>query len=151
MKRQGVMFWVLLAGVMFLSGCATRMVDYTIISTKNVDVSAMGKYTAGEHRVVGEDVKHGVFIVPAGMPNMKEAIDDAIEKVPGAVAMLDGVVYYRSWGIPLIYGQNAFVIEGTPLIIASKVDEFNRQAAAEKQQQAARKEPVKSASGDEAL
>ena len=146
MKKASAMM-VVLSVLVLLSGCTTRMVDYTIISTKNVDVSAIGKYSPGEHRVIGEDVKHGVFIIPAGMPDMKEAIDDAIEQVPGAVAMLDGVVYYKAWGIPFIYGQRAFVVEGTPLISIAKVDEFNREAAAKKKKEKALREGAARSTG----
>ena len=47
---------------------------------------------------------------------MKEAIDRAIESVPGAVALVDGVVTYSYFYIPYIYGQETYVVEGTPLI-----------------------------------
>jgi hypothetical protein len=47
---------------------------------------------------------------------MKEAIDQAIESKPGAVALVDGVVYQKIWYIPYIYGQSGFTVEGTPLI-----------------------------------
>jgi hypothetical protein len=47
---------------------------------------------------------------------MKEALDRAIESVPGAVALLDGVLTQRAWYIPYIYGESSFLVEGTPLI-----------------------------------
>ena len=40
----------------------------------------------------------------------------AIESVPGAVALLDGVLTYKWFYIPYIYGEYTYVIEGTPLI-----------------------------------
>lgn len=114
MKKASL--FVVLLGVSFLFGCTTRMTDYTLISTKNVDLSKMNTYQRAGSRVKGQDVTHTILIFPSGMPNMKEAIDNTIEATPGCVALTDGVVFSRSFYIPLIYGQSAYVIEGTPLI-----------------------------------
>ena len=101
--------------VVLLSSCSHRLVDYTIISTKNVDLSKMSTYTRYRNRVEGKDVTHIILCFPMGTPNMKEAIDRAIEHVPGAVALVDGVVYSKGWNV-LFYGQSSYVVEGTPLI-----------------------------------
>ena len=45
---------------------------------------------------------------------MKEATDRAIESVPGAVALVDGVVYARGWWF--IFGESTYIVEGLPLI-----------------------------------
>ncbi len=47
---------------------------------------------------------------------MKEAVDRAMESVPGAVALVDGVLSSRVWYIPYVYGQESYIVEGTPLI-----------------------------------
>lgn len=52
--------------------------------------------------------------IPLGFPNMKEAIDKAIEKYPGAIGLVDGVVKSKGW-TAILYGQNSYVVEGTPL------------------------------------
>ena len=57
-----------------------------------------------------------IIIIPTGVPNMKTAIDKAIESVPGAIALLDGVLSVRSWYIPPLFGETAYIVEGTPLI-----------------------------------
>jgi len=92
------------------------MTDFTIISTKNIEYAKMSDYKRGENRVEGIDKKHIILFIPTGIPNMKEAIDKAIESAPGGVALVDGVVYHTSWWIPYIYGQTYFTVEGTPLI-----------------------------------
>lgn len=97
-----------------LSGCMRRMVDFTMISTKNVDLSKAGTFQRAKSRVTGIDMIH-VVLVPIGVPNMKEAIDKAIESVPGGVALVDGVITYK-WIDVVIYGQRSYVVEGTPLI-----------------------------------
>lgn len=109
----------MLAGVALLlglQGCVTRLTDFTVLSTKNVDLSRMGEYQRTEARVVGEDLKHVVIFVPMGVPNAKEAIDRAIESVPGGVALVDGVIEHRWWYIPYIYGQLSYTAEGTVLV-----------------------------------
>jgi hypothetical protein len=113
MKTPRLFAFIFLA---LLTGCTTRLTDFTIISTKNVDLSVIGRARRGAARVEGKDVAHIIIFIPTGVPNMKEAIDRAIESVPGAVALVDGVLYQRFFWIPYIYGQSAFVVEGTPLI-----------------------------------
>ena len=98
------------------TGCATRLVDFTIISTKNIDLAKGASFKRGQSRVTGEDSVCIIIIIPAGVPNIKTAIDKAIQSVPGAVALLDGVVTSKCWYIPYIFGKSSFVVEGTPLI-----------------------------------
>ena len=117
MKRcigLALMVLLILAG----AGCSQRLIDFTLISTKNVDLSKLGlaRATAREE---GEDLRHIIIFIPTGVPSMKECVDRAIEKVPGAVALADGVVNYRWWYIPYIYGQMWYVVQGTPLVDAS--------------------------------
>jgi hypothetical protein len=104
-----------------LSSCSQRILDFTIVSTKNVDLSRAAKFTRSKTRTEGTDMVHIIIYVPLGVPNMKEAIDRALEKVPGAVALVDGVVYNKHWWA-IIYGQDMYVVEGTPLIDPSLTD-----------------------------
>ena len=66
-------------------------------------------------RVTGKDVKHTVLIFPTGRSNMKEAMDNAIEKAPAAVGLSNVTVKIIDWYIPLIYGQRYYEIEGNPI------------------------------------
>jgi hypothetical protein len=52
--------------------------------------------------------------------NVKEAVDKAIEGVPGCVALADGVIYSKWWSIGFI-GQTGFLVEGTPVIDKSLI------------------------------
>lgn len=100
---------------LLMTGCTHRITDFTVISTKNVDWSHASNFTRS-NRVKGEDNLYFLAAIPLGSsPNVKEAIDNAIENVPGAVALTDGVLYQRFWHIG-ITGNSAFVVEGTPLI-----------------------------------
>ena len=73
-------------------------------------------YIKGKKRIKGEDKAHIIIFIPTGNPNVKEAVDKAIESMPGCVALLDGVIDYKWFYIPYIYGQSAYIVEGTPLI-----------------------------------
>ncbi|WP_221412219.1 hypothetical protein [Dysgonomonas sp. 25] len=114
MKKLCYMAIVALS-VLLLSSCTYRIVDFTIISTKNFDLSRAGSFYKGTNRIEGEDKKYIIIIIPTGIPNMKTAIDNTIEKCPGAVALVDGVVYSKSWWF-LLYGEESYIVEGTPLI-----------------------------------
>ncbi|MGN0213283.1 MAG: LysM peptidoglycan-binding domain-containing protein [Muribaculaceae bacterium] len=110
---------VLLAG---MSSCTHRLTDFTVISTKNVP---LGKEVASlqkaNQRVKGVDRSHIILFIPIGSPNMKEAIDRAIEKYPGAIGLADGVVKSKGWSA-LLYGQSSYVVEGTPIYEADVKD-----------------------------
>jgi len=98
-----------------LTGCKTRITDFTVLSTKNVDLSNMASFTQGTQRVTGEDLYWMILVFPTGIPNLKEAIDRAIEQMPGCVALVDGVIYnYGAFYV--LAGQMGFIVEGTPLI-----------------------------------
>lgn len=100
--------------VLCLTGCTTRLVDFTMISTKNIDLSRAASFERGKSRVEGKDKVMIIIFIPTGVPNMKEAIDRALESVPGAVALVDGVVTSEYFW--LLFGQSGYVVEGTPLI-----------------------------------
>ncbi len=92
---------VLLVVAFSFSACTFRIVDFTVISSKNTDVKGkVGK------RVKGSDGK----CIMLGIPNMKEAIDRAIQKEPGADALIDGVVYQKSYPFYMVYE-----VEGTAI------------------------------------
>ncbi len=113
-KKIGIIFVLFI--VVALSGCVTRLTDFTIISTKNIDLARGADFKRGPARVKGEDVVCIIIFIPTGIPNMKTAIDRTIESVPGAVALLDGVLSQKLWYIPYIFGRSGYVVTGTPLI-----------------------------------
>jgi hypothetical protein len=94
-------FAVCLCAVLFLStACTQRLVDFTVISSKNCDVK--GKKM---QRVKGSDGTCSMAI-----PNMKEALDRAIESQPGADALIDGVIYYKVYPF-----YHKYEVEGTAI------------------------------------
>lgn len=102
--------------VLLVSSCTTRLTDYTLISTKNIDISQLGNSKIDKNRVIGEDKVHIILGIPTQSQILiQEAIDKAIESVPGGVALTDGVISYSGfWAV--IYGQFSFIVEGNVLI-----------------------------------
>lgn len=78
-----------------------------------------------ESRVKGVDGKWLVLGF-GGFPDMKEAIDDAIEQYPGAVALSDGVVRQKSWNV-ILFGKNQYIVEGTPVYTTNLSQNFYQQ------------------------
>lgn len=103
-----------------LSNCTSRLTDFTVISTKNVPVGDGHpvEFKKGTTRVKGKDTAHWVLFIPFGTPNLKEAIDRAIESTPGCIGLVDGVVKSNAWWA-ILYGQSKYIVEGTPLFEAS--------------------------------
>ena len=115
-KNQALLILTVACLGMMSTGCTTRLVDFTAISTKNVDWSNAAVYQRRAARVEGKDTAHIIVFIPTGVPNMKEAIDRAIESVPGGVALVDGVVSSKFFYIPYVYGQSSYVVEGSVLV-----------------------------------
>lgn len=101
--RMVAMFALLIA----VGGCTTRIGDMTMISTKNVDVSGVKQ---GD-RQTGEDCANSVLFIPLGVPDVKNAMDRALEKGKGDI-LIDGVVSFKGWTV-LVFSQTCVVVEGT--------------------------------------
>ncbi len=89
--------------VVSLSSCNQRLIDFTVISSKNVTLRLPDD--AKGPRSSGKDMKF------CGRPELKAAVDKAIENAgPGYDALIDGVVYQRSEVF-----RAGWVVEGTPI------------------------------------
>jgi hypothetical protein len=116
MNKNKLTPMILVLTVLILSSCSHRFLDFTLISSKNVDFSKATTFERGKDRVEGKDMVRWIIVFPTGTVNVKEALDRAIESTPGCVALLDGVIYMKFWYIPYIYGMQSATVEGTPLI-----------------------------------
>lgn len=106
----------LVTATMITSACTQRVADFTLLSTKNVDLSRAHEYVRGTNRVEGRDEEAVILIFSTGIPDVKSAVDRAIESTPGAIALTDGVIHTEFFYIPLLGGSSAYIVEGTPLI-----------------------------------
>lgn len=112
MKKAAI---ALLLGAVITSGCTIRVADMTVGSTKNYNLNA-AKFVKGP-RVTGEDTVP-VVLFPLGLPNMKTAIDHAIEKDKCAVGLSDVVVSQLNHSF--LVGLVGYRAEGNLIIDASQ-------------------------------
>jgi len=98
--------------VILMQGCASRS-DLTAISSKNVNLSDVRiDHSKAKGRTSGEDCTHIILFIPTGgPPTLDEAIDRALE-AKQANLLLDAVVSWHAFYIPLIYGQHCWKAEG---------------------------------------
>ncbi|QCR35831.1 hypothetical protein [Nissabacter sp. SGAir0207] len=98
-------------GALLLSGCTIRVADLTVASTKNYNINS-NKFINGQ-RVVGED-KAPVIIFPLGIPNVKTAMDKAIQRNRCAVGLTDVVITQLNHSF--LFGIIGVRVEGTEII-----------------------------------
>ncbi len=104
--------FLLVASCVLATGCYTRLADFTVVSTKTVQLQDLD--LEGVDRamnVTGLSIKQIFVIWPTGKADIEEAIDDALNKASGDL-LVDAVVYWKYWYIPLIYGQFGFKVTG---------------------------------------
>lgn len=111
---------ILAAALLCVCGCTTRLGDLTVASTKNIDIKRTLHRVDETVRNVGIDWRQIFIIIPTGIPDIKEATDEAIEKSSGAVGLSNATIKYRWWYIPCIYGQYWYEVEGNPVFEAEK-------------------------------
>lgn len=101
--KKASLFLSLAACAMLGASCNQRLIDFTVISSKNVTFRLPDD--AKGPRATGKELKF------CGTPQLKAAVDKAIETAgPGYDALIDGVVYQRSE----IF-RAGWVVEGTPI------------------------------------
>jgi hypothetical protein len=120
MKKKQIA--LLLVITLLLSSCSQKILNFTIISSKNFDLTKASTFVKAKDKVLGKSKVYMIIIVPTGtFLNFDKAINKAIESVPGCVALVDGKVYRKWWMIPVLYLSDASIVEGTPLIDPSLV------------------------------
>jgi hypothetical protein len=95
---------LLVATSVTLSACSQRVGDFTALSTKNIPF----KYETSTV-VEGEDCRWSILGVPLGLPNLKEATDNAIGS--SGNALVNEVTYQTGWTV-FFFGQTCFKVKG---------------------------------------
>lgn len=91
-----------------LGGCAIRVGDLTVASTKNI-----GQLSQKGEKVEGEDCATNILGISVGgpmVPNFKTAIDKALERAKGDV--LTDAVLWKSDVVTLLFNQHCYKVEG---------------------------------------
>ncbi len=106
---------LVVASAVLASGCSNRVGDFTVASTKNINMNGT-QFTEGK-RVEASDMVAAI-IVPLGSPSVKEAMDEAIEQDRCAVGLTDSVV--DNGFFYLYLGAFWVDVEGTLIMDESK-------------------------------
>jgi len=111
--------WMLIGlFIVISSGCAHRVADLTLVSTKNIDLNNTVLDIRSGERVKGSDCALSLLgLIPFGVPNLQEAIDSALEKGNGSI-MVDQVTYLKQYYF-VLGGSSCIEVEGTVLASAS--------------------------------
>lgn len=109
---------VLCVALIVSVGCTSRIADFTVVSTKNVDIGEkyvkVGPFT-------GED-KAFVFLFPLGNPNLKTAVDKCIENGSGDL-LTNAVVSYT---YSVYIGPIGYTVKGDVWARAKHSDLLNK-------------------------
>jgi len=106
MSQKLILFISLVVIAVLTTNCTQRIIDFTVISSKNCNIPG-----ARGERVTGSDTVPLILSIPLGRPNLKDAVDKAIEK-GGGDCLIDGVVRSSFYDF-LIFGWMGYEIEGT--------------------------------------
>lgn len=107
---------ILVFASILLTSCSQDLFNFTIVSTKNIELGKLSSLEKSTEKTKGEDKASVIVIIPTKKTKIDRAISNTIDAIPGCVALLDGTVSQKFWFIPYIYGEVKFVIEATPLI-----------------------------------
>ena len=115
-KRTSGALAVVAVLAVVLTGCMQRLGAFTVISTRNIEWSRAAEYQRDNRRVMGEDLAHIIVIVPTKFNvTIEDAVDKALDKVPGAVALVDAVLRYKQV-YAVVYQRLSYIVEGSVLI-----------------------------------
>jgi hypothetical protein len=88
----------------------TRVGDLTLASTKNVKLTQVDVDKLPKTKVEGTSSQLKFLFIPLqGLPNPKDAVDDALSKGNGDL-LLDPRFYRGGWWF--IFGQNIITVKG---------------------------------------
>jgi len=104
-------------GLLFLAGvlsssCTIRHGDFTVLSTKNVEISRVDlKQIDFTRNVEGTDGRFSLLFIPFGAkPIMEEAVDSCIEK-GGGDFMTSAKIYHTDWSV-ILFGWEQWKVKG---------------------------------------
>ncbi|MGP1458069.1 MAG: hypothetical protein ACTTKL_02005 [Treponema sp.] len=122
-QSKTVLFIGAAIAMVTIAGCSSTKMEelgrFSIISSKNIDLSRLGELKRSQEKVATKKFNaRGIFIRDVTLSEnyqLENALDSALEKIPGAVALVDAKIEYfmysgigrQKWG---------YKFEGTALI-----------------------------------
>lgn len=93
-----------------VSGCVGTTGHIAAVSTRDLDAAELLTQMPAQH-VVGRSCIDVVVIFPLAMPNVGDAVADALRQSGGRV-LTDVTIRYEILYMPFVYGVACFVAEG---------------------------------------
>ncbi|WP_162510836.1 hypothetical protein [Treponema endosymbiont of Eucomonympha sp.] len=110
------MFGAALVFGFFATGCVTRIMDLTVASTKNIDLSRVGQFKRGARTIKGRDSEIRILgFIRVKTVDMEAAMDKALAKIPGAVALVDFVLSTHRYNF-ILFQLQGYTVTGVALI-----------------------------------
>jgi hypothetical protein len=108
MKKIGFVFLVALLA----AGCTVRQANFTLLSTKNVELSRVDlkKIDLVRNRDGSSSRFWFLFIPFGGQPTLEDAVDDCLEN-GGGDFMTSGVLYTNDWSL-LLFSYGSWKVQG---------------------------------------
>lgn len=108
MKLIKLNFIVILITIFTLSSCTIRLVDFTVISTKNAEIGV------DRSKGLPTDGKKSYFFGIGW--NLKDALDNALEKAgPEYDLLIDGVVFYKKLPLRTVIKVKGLAVKSSDL------------------------------------
>lgn len=108
MKIKAVL---LLIALCVLEGCArVDMGHLDFVTTRDLSGQSPNQPLTSRGYYTGIDTTRIYSFIPAGHPNIEQAIERAVEG--RGTALKDARAYYRFWYIPFIYGEESIEVTG---------------------------------------
>lgn len=106
MKRSSFFLLPIIAVMLILNSCTTRIGDFTVISTKNAE---LGQKYVQTGTYEAEDMAWIIIFIPTGIPNLKTAVDKCIEAGNGVLITNCVLSLKQFW---FIIGQQGYLVKG---------------------------------------
>ena len=102
----------ILSLIIGLAGCTTREGTFTVLSTKNSEISRVDlKRIQFQRNVAGGDSRFWLLFIPFGSaPKIENAVDECLENGKGDF-MTSAVLYSTDWSI-LLFSYGSWTVEG---------------------------------------
>lgn len=114
MQTLRILALVALGG--WVAACSLHMGDLTALASKNVAVPSAPL----RRQVEGLSCIHWVLFIPVGgiVPDVEEAMDQALAQVPEGNAMVNIAMYYEPLPL-LVYTRNCLRVKGDVVKVAA--------------------------------
>lgn len=110
MKKTAGVLMIVFVGAM-LAGCSQHVGNLSALAAGTYKSENINPASMVGKDITGKACASIFFIFPTGYPKLDEAVSQATAKNNGDF-MMNARIYYDSWWIPFIYGQNCWRVEG---------------------------------------